>query len=339
MSEEQKEILQMVSDGKISADDGAKLLDALTKGERKRREMESPATRAREKRRILLETKRMSPFPGLGNIPEMGRLMRNVMRDSMPGMNEDEYVDIDEDMYDDAGLLEGALELEEGTVLVLRRRIRRNSAGDLILNGVPGSKLNIVNEDESEVHLFRDNGTVLLKWDKGDLELNVPETVKNVRASIMGGDVILNGVTAVADIKTKGGDINLSEASMAFRVKTMGGDILISLTEHWNNDSKATTMGGNITLGISESIKASISAKTMGGVITVQDDIPVVTESGHPGASRVNIYLSDEEDAPELRVKTMGGNISIALSDEKPLEEKDVGEEEHQEKEKMVEDE
>ncbi len=326
MSEEQKEILQMVSDGKISADDGATLLEALKVGEQRRREKESPARRVKEMKRRMHEIKAISPLPGLGGMRELGRMMRGIMRETVSDID-GEFVEIDEEMYEDEGLLEGPIELESGTELVLKRRIKakRNRGGDLNLIGVEGSALEVVGENAPAVSLFRENGTVYLKWDTGDLTLNVPETVENVRASIMGGNVSLSGVSADTAIKTKGGNINLSDASRAFSAKTMGGDIMIRLTDNWNEDSEAATMGGNINLILRERTRSEISAKTMGGEITVQEGISGLTESGHHGASRVNIDLSDGQEAPDLSLKTMGGDISVTISGEASEDKKNAG--------------
>ncbi|NOQ21266.1 MAG: DUF4097 family beta strand repeat protein [Candidatus Aegiribacteria sp.] len=323
MSEEQREILQMVADGKISADDGAKLLEALKTGEQKRREMGSPARRVKERKRQMRENKRISHLTGIGGMREIGRMMRGIVRESLSGSEDDEYVEIDEDILEDAGHLEGPIELGEGTELVLKRRVHRhnrNSGGDLILNGVEGSSLEVIGEDTPGIRLYRDNGTVYLKWNKGDLTLNVPETVDKIRASIMGGDINLNSVTATAAVKTKGGDISLSEVSRAFNAKTMGGDIIITLTDYWNEDSEVATMGGDIELSICESTKAEISARTLGGEISVQEGISSVTESGHAGSSRVSIDLSGGEEAPDLSLKTMGGDISVTMSGTEPAE-------------------
>ena len=325
MSEEQREILQMISDGKISADDGAKLLEALKVGEQKRREIESPARRVKEKKRRMHEMKGVIPLSGLAGMREMGRMMRGIMRESVSGIDGD-FAEIDEEMYEDAGFLEGPIEMESGTELVLKRRtkLHRDRGGDLNLIGVEGSTLEAVGEDAPVINVYREKGTVYLKWDKGDLTLNVPETVDNVTASIMGGDINLSAVSAAAEIKTKGGNINLSDASRAFTAKTMGGDIMIRLIDNWNEDSEAATMGGNINLILRESTRSEISAKTMGGEITVGEGISGVNESGHHGASRVNIDLSDGQDAPDLSLKTMGGDISVTMSGKEPVEEKDV---------------
>lgn len=322
MSEEQREILQMVSDGKISADDGAKLLEALKAGEQKRREMESPARRVKEKKRQMHESRRISHFGGMAGMRDIGRMVRGIIKESVSGID-GEFVEIDEEMCEDAGHLKDPIQLEEGTELVLKRSVHRgrNTGGDLVLNGVEGSTLELIGEDAPDIHLYRDNGTVYLKWSKGDLTLNVPETVDRIRASIMGGDITMNSVTAAADIKTKGGDISLSEVSRAFNAKTMGGDIIITLNDCWNEDSEVATMGGDIELSILESTKAEISARTLGGEISVQEGISSETESGHAGSSRVNIDLSGGEESPDLSLKTMGGDISVTMSGTEPAKE------------------
>ena len=198
MSEEQREILQMVSDGKISADDGAVLLEALKTGEQKRRESESPARRVKEKKRIILENKRRGHFGGIAGMREIGRMVRGIVRESVSGIEDDESVEIDDEMYEDAGLLEGTLQLEEGTELVLKRRVyrhSRNSRGDLILNGVKGSTLEVLGDDTPDVRIYRDDGTVYLKWDQGDLSLNVKEKIEHVRGSKNGCSINQNVVT------------------------------------------------------------------------------------------------------------------------------------------------
>ena len=325
MSEEQREILQMVSDGKISADDGAKLLEALKTGEQKRREVESPARRVREKKRKIRENKRIGHIAGIGGMREIGRMVRGIVMESVSGID-GEFPEFDEEMCEDAGLLDGPIELQSGTQLVLKRRrkVHRDSGGDLTLIGVEGSSLEALGEDTPDIKVYRENGTVYLKWDTGDLTLNVPAAVDNVRASIMGGDINLKGVAAAAEIATKGGDINLSDTSKAFSAKTMGGDIIITLNDIWSEDSEAATMGGDINLEIRAGTRAEISAKTMGGRITVQEGIGELTESGHHGASRVNIDLSEGEECPDLSMKTMGGDISVSMSGSEPAPEKVV---------------
>lgn len=55
---------------------------------------------------------------------------------------------------------------------------------------------------------------------------------------------------------------------------------------------------------------------------------------GHQGSSRVNIDLIDREESHELGLRTMESDISIIMSGKEPTQKKN-GKEEHQESEKM----
>jgi DUF4097 and DUF4098 domain-containing protein YvlB len=326
MSDEQKEILQMVSEGKITADDGVKLLTALEEGERKRRDHHSPAKRMKQQKKMVLESMR-SHGMGLENMREIGNMVKNIVSDAVSGISENystESFNIDKDRFKDFGILDGELELDEGTELFISNS-RFSSGADLTLQGVDGSCCAVIGGDEPEVSVFRDDGSVWLKWDNGDLTLSIPETVGKLSTSIMGGDIVIGGVKTPVNVKTKGGDISILEASHGFNAKTMGGDIIISLTDLWNEDSTVVTMGGDINVGLSKDTKAVISAKTFGGEINVQDGIGKVDKSGQIGTSRVRVYLSGDEDAPDMKLKTMGGDISIGDLD---INEEEIPEEE-----------
>ena len=250
---------------------------------------------------------------GLENIREIGHMVRNIVGDAVSGISENfstESFDIDKDRFKDFGILDGEIELDEGTELFISNS-RSSSGADLTLKGIDGSCCSAIGEDAPEVHVFRDDKSVWLKWDNGDLTLSIPETVGKLSTSIMGGDIVVSGVKTTVNAKTRGGDISILEASHGFNTKTMGGDIIISLTEFWNEDSNAVTMGGDINVGLLEDTKAVISAKTFGGEIFVQDGIGKLDESGQFGSSKVRVYLSEDEDAPDIRLKTMGGDISI----------------------------
>ncbi len=312
MGEEQRQILQMVADGKVSADEGARLLEALEKGQHRRRDIDSPARMAREKKRIIRERIRDGEMGGFEGLKDIGRMVRNMIRESVPGMEEDDFPDgFEEPVDEDSKLLEGPLELEEGTRLVVRRALVRNSAGDLLVSGNDGSSLEMVGDEPPEVRVKTEGNSVFLVWSTGDLHLSVPKTVEELVVKILGGDIVVNDLSASIKLRTKGGDIGLNDVSGDFSAKTMGGNVMIRLGEGWSEDSKASTMGGNISLEVREATGAVISARTMGGNISVGDGLSAEQHSGHAGSSAVSIDLSDGEDGPELKLKTMGGDISI----------------------------
>ncbi len=312
MSDEQKEILQMVSEGKITADDGVKLLNALEEGERKRRDHHSPAKRMKQQKKMILESMRGQGM-GLENMREIGHMVRNIVGDAVSGINENfstDIFEIDKDRFKYFGILDGELELAEGTELYISNN-RSRSGADINLEGVKGSSCSVIGDDAPEVSIFRYGESVWLKWDEGDITLCVPETVGKLSTSTNGGDIVVSRVKTPVNVSTRGGDISILEASYGFNAKTMGGDIIISLTDLWKEDSAVVTMGGDISVGMLKGTKAVISAKTFGGDINVQEGIGEIDKSGQLGTSRVRVCLSGDEDAPAIRLKTMGGDISI----------------------------
>jgi len=314
MSDEQRAILQMVSDGKISADDGAKLLEALNRGKEKRREMESPASRFKRRKRMMF-TRESSEPP-----TDIGHMVMSVVHNAMNGIKHDlEEPEVDSFDFDEAesSPLDGDLVLEEGTELFLRRSGRnRMKPGDVVLIGVEGSICRLLSGAESGVIIDREDNAVRLRWSDGDLVLEVPSTVSRVMADIMGGDLVTNGLDASVHLRSKGGDIVLLDTGNAFDAKTMGGNLMITLTGEWDEDSRISTMGGNITLGVQSGTAGLVSARTLGGTITVSEELGEVNTSSRPGSNRVRVELSEGSESPSLRMKTMGGDITIGLTEE-----------------------
>jgi hypothetical protein len=96
----------------------------------------------------------------------------------------------------------------------------------------------------------------------------------------------------------------------------MGGNIMIKLKEMLSGDSKASTMGGNISLDIAPSARAVVSARTFGGQIQLSDVFEAEVKGGQPGSSEIVIDLSDGEEATDLKLSTMGGDISVDGSED-----------------------
>lgn len=305
MSDEQRVILQMVSQGKITADDGVKLLEALGLGEEKRRDREAPAGKAR-RRNILFRT--------VGDqIPDIGHMVRTVVNDAISGIRMDQQEpEADFCMVEGEGgepIGEG-IELAPGTELVLRP-LCTSSGGDVALAGVKGSLCRSVSPDQPEIRVYRDGSTVWLRWNEGDMSLEIPETVDRVTVDIMGGSLASEGLLSRVRLRSKGGDISIREARRGFDAKTMGGDMLVTLTEAWGEDSRISTMGGDITIAVADAPAANVTARSFGGSVFVQEELGEVTESGRPGSSRLRLVIGDREDRPDFRIDTMGGNIRI----------------------------
>lgn len=321
MGEEQRTILQMVADGKISAEQGAGLLEALEKGERKRRDISSPAMKARERKRVLRERLRSGEVGGLDGLRDIGRMVRSMIRDSAAGMEDDDlFQEADEFMNESAEVLEGPLDLDRGTKLVIRRGTADNSAGNIFLTGAEGSALECTGEEASGVRYRREGDTVYLGWRSGDLHLAVPDTVDRIMLKLAGGHATVGRVAASVKARTKGGHVTMDGVPGGFSVKTMGGNVTLRLPEDWKGNSKASTMGGHLSLELSPNARARISARSMGGGVSVSEDIQAEREAGHSGSSAVSIDLSRGGEAADLALRTMGGDITIGLLDGEPGE-------------------
>lgn len=324
MSEEQRTILQMVADGKITADQGAGLLEALEKGERKRRDDSSPAMKARERKRILRDRLRSGEVAGLDGLRDIGRMVRSMVRDSAAGLEDEEFSpEADEFLNESEELSDAPLDLQVGTRLVVTRETTENSAGSAFLNGAGGSSLKRTEGFSSEVRYRREGDTVYLAWRSGDLHLDVPDTVDRIMLKLTGGDVFVGKVAASVKARTKGGHVTLDGITRDFSVKSMGGNVRVRLPEDWRGNSKASAMGGHLSLELSRNTRARISARTMGGGVSVSEDIEVEREAGHPGSSEVSIDLSRGEEAADLALRAMGGDITIGLTDGEPGKEND----------------
>jgi len=306
VSDEQRVILQMVSEGRITPDDGVKLLEALARGEEKccAGVPDRPSPR---RRRLLMSA-------GGERIHDMGHMLRTVVHDAMGGAGI-EIGEREEDPFEMEGgglPMEDPLEIPDGTELVLRSRLCASGcAGDVFLRGVPGSLCRVLSGDPSEVRVYRDDDTVMLRWSDGDLDLEVPASVARVTVDIIGGDLVADALLSRSRLRSKGGRITIADAVRGFDAKTMGGAMSVSLADGWRESSRIATMGGDIRIDVPAGLSARISVRSFGGDVSAEEGLGEVTESGRPGSVRFDLATGSGEDLPELKVRTMGGGVSI----------------------------
>lgn len=315
MGEEQKEILQMVSDGKISAEEGAKLLEALEKG-KKKRSREKPAGRARTRKRIARARIDGDGLEGLAGLGSIGRMIRGMVKNSISGMPEDEeFPDLDENLAEPVELTDEPIQVPDGTHLVVKRTPVRGGSGNISIERGDTDKLVVQSTSPEHVKLYQDQDITVVKAGRGNLQLTVPDNVDELTVSNLGGNTVLSGLQARVSIKSRGGNVTLESLLGDLFCKSMGGSVSISLAPEWNGETSVSTMGGNLQIELDPELDALVSAKTMGGSISVPEGMGDVTESGRPGASRIDIDMSHGNAESTIELKTMGGNIIISTYD------------------------
>jgi hypothetical protein len=306
MGDEKKQILQMVADGVITAEDGVKLLEALEKGDSKRRSDNPPH---RIHHRIIAE--------GIGErLAEIGPLVRNAVCEAFIGVGEgnlDEMVDIDTGPTADFNEFAEPMEIETGTTIEIRNMGgMRSSGGELVLRGIDGSSLE-VQEGVAEVASADD--VCFVQWKKGTLALGIPSTASVLHVNLRGSSVSAENISSELDLRTKGGSISLEGQGGGFCVRTMGGCIVIELSDSWKTDSKASTMGGSISLVVPDSVSAEVSASAIGGDVVVSENLGEVSTSRSHAGSKVKVLIGSADEPPGIKLKTMGGSIEITEKD------------------------
>ncbi len=309
MGDEKQQILRMVADGIITAEDGVKLLEALDRGDRKRKDHEH-IPHKKLKKHIIID--------GLGDkLAEIGPLVRTAVCEAFVGVGEED--DSDEEVIHESSFrgkyenFSEPVELSENTVLLIRNRGGMGfSSGNLELTGVEG---NILKSSGGNAKIAGGGESYCIRWNKGNLALEIPSVVVRVQVDLKGAEVAASNMSSEIDFRIKGGNIFLDEQGNSFSVRTMGGNVSVVLTDSWHGDSKASTMGGNIALVLPDTVSAAIDAATMGGQISTDGDLGDINTSGSHARARVSVLMGDDEERTRISLKTMGGNISISGKD------------------------
>jgi len=309
MGDEKQQILKMVADGVITAEDGVKLLEALDRGDRRRKDREHIPLRKLQKHIIL---------NGLGDkLAEIGPMVKTAVCEAFVGAGEED--DSDDEVIHESSFkgkfveFSKPVELPENTVLLIRNRGGIGfTSGNLELTSAEGS---ILKSSGGNAKIAGTGESYCIRWNKGNLALEIPSVVTRVQVDLKGAEVTARDMSSEIDLRIKGGNIFLDEQGNSFSVRTMGGNVMIVLTDSWHGDSKASTMGGNIALVLPDTVSAAIDAATMGGHISTDEDLGDVNTSGSHAKARVNLLMGDDGERTRISLKTMGGNISISGKD------------------------
>ncbi|RMF07901.1 MAG: hypothetical protein D6762_06640 [Candidatus Neomarinimicrobiota bacterium] len=156
------------------------------------------------------------------------------------------------------------------------------------------------------IHLNQVQGVLQLRTGGGNIDIQ--ELVGVVTGKTSGGNFSVNQYEGVLTLETSGGNITIQQGDGPLDVTTSGGDIRIT---HIHGDATLSTSGGSLYL---EDVHAqTITGTTSGGNIQVQSsagELHLSTSGGH-------IHLMDIQGPVEAT--TSGGNIT-AVQIEGPLD-------------------
>jgi hypothetical protein len=352
MSEERMRVLEMVRDGRISAEEAARLLEAL-QADRKVRtgttteRIDDPLGNLASAVAEALQTGNWrglaGSFVGSWSGGPLAGLERRRQREA-EGWQFRTFSEGEQGTFD---LPEGAhliVEHEAGSV--------EATAGDgparLILEGEGAHNFGVyVAQKDQEVIVAAYRTAPFAKMPR--LKLSVPRHVTHaslrtaggsltaegfagpislktaggsirvreqrggtVDAKTAGGSIKVGGTPSRIDLKTAGGSIRFEGLTEGFDVKTSGGSIHLSGVRLTSGDHSAKTSGGSVHIELTRDSSVEISAKTSAGGINV--NLPGA--EGEQSGSRVSRKYHGQYrgSGARLDLSTAAGSVSLHLT-------------------------
>ncbi len=212
MDEARLKILKMLEEGKITADEAAKLLEALDKSSQKTETTRSKSEQPSRQRLFgfgdmlfeIGEIVRESVTAALSTVP-------SAIRAAMSGSISEE---VDE-----------AMEVEDGTPISLML-----SAGDVNIECKESNQLVIHGDIVPEgLDINEQGGGIAIKVSGGDLDMEVPQS-SPLDVSVTAGDLDIRDVSSDLKLSVSAGDVDVSFAKVAnVDVFVKAGDISIKV--------------------------------------------------------------------------------------------------------------
>jgi len=297
MSEEKREILQMLKEGVISVDDAERLLNALHERSEDHGQTNSHESKTKES---TIKTVFSCIEEGLSGIgPMIKETIQNVVGDGNDEIPAG---------FEKIILKENELELDEGSDLSIYSKKR--AKGDVKLHGVPGRLCELISEND-DTEVYKNGNSVIIKYSGDGFRASIPKSVSSLKVKIMGGNIDYDDIHCAASIKTMGGNIRVSGVESDTNIKTMGGNIGVILSDDWKKEFSATTMGGSIVIRLPKNISSKISSSTMAGDIYIDSGFSLSNNNKGFPFQKLKGSIGDHDSDNSIKLKTMAGNIDI----------------------------
>lgn len=294
MSDARMEILKLVAEGKISPEEGDRMIAAL--GEQD----EIPAD---------------EEAPGKSWTDSIARALQDVADTVRRGV--DDAVGATHRVFDEhhpdtesVQISGGDFEVVPGARLKVQHAIRVSFGGTskgshVILHTGQEDRVRIVRGQAIEVH--RNGNDYVLTWAKGNLELEVPPSLAGLDARCMGGDLEVQGFPGPMSLETMGGELRVRSPRSAFKVRTLGGRARVTDMDLKDGAASISSTGGAVNIELASTASLTIRATTLGGKI----EFPPGTEQESVGRTRRRATCVIGEGASALSIDTLGGDVIV----------------------------
>jgi hypothetical protein len=294
MSQARIEILRLISEGKITPEEGDRLLRALDEPPRGADE-EPPGTKGWTEgvasvMQEVAETVRRTTEEAVG-------AAQRVFEEARPGA-------------ETISTREGGFEIPAGARLRVQHAIRVSFGGGskgshALLRVGSSDRVRVIRGEALEVH--RAGSDFVLTWAKGPLELEIPAHLAALDVRCMGGDLEIQDFPGAMALDTMGGELRVRGPRVPFRFRTLGGKGRVSDLDIREGGAVISTAGGDVQIDIAPGASLAIRVSTLGGTI----DFPPGTERDAQGKTRRRATCVIGDGAAELRIDTLGGDVRV----------------------------
>ncbi len=303
MSDARKEILRLVADGKITPEEGDRLLRAL-EGPSAGTGQETPdaAGEAQAGRGGRLAD-------GIAQvIEEVGETVRRAMEDALGTAQRafDEHRATTESVE----IRDGRFSAPPGARLKVQQAIRLSfgggsKGGNVILRAAPDDVVRVIRGEAVEAH--RNGADYVLTWAKGNLELEVPRSLSGLDVRCMGGDLEVADFIGPMSLETMGGELRVQSPRAPFKFRTLGGKVRVVDCDLRDGTATINSTGGDVFVQFAPDASVTVRASSLGGTF----DFPPGTKREEQGRTLRRASCAIGQGAAEIRIDTLGGDVRI----------------------------
>jgi DUF4097 and DUF4098 domain-containing protein YvlB len=278
MSEERLRVLKLLEEGKISADQAARLIQALGRERRPGFDLPEPPTPPEPpfcvpgRRHFRVQMRELDRIPDI-----VAGAVSSAIRS----------VDFDED--------EGKREFVGATGLFLK-----TVSGDVTVKGWDKDSISL-DQSDAMTKVRQRGDQVMVRAISGDTEAMVPLTSRLELVSVS-GDVNVSGVSGEFGLKSVSGDVELAEFSGKARIELVSGDLeMEDVSGEFEVDSKS----GDINIEPSGQLSGSVRSKSGDIDIEIGPDADLVLEMDIEEEGEIRAELGFDHEVVEQGERTL----------------------------------
>lgn len=301
MSNERDRILSLLEDGKITADQATRLIEALG-SERTETDFRLPPHAPFGQRHFRVR----SGGRGLDRIPDVvATAVASAMKNGFePG--EERSTDFPGKRHLLVKSVSGDLDVTRGD----EERIGLSYSGGMVKVRSSGDQVVVRTMAGDVSATVPTDGRLELEVVSGDVSIS--EAGSRIEVKTVSGDVDITRTTGDAQVKTVSGDVSLDRVAGGLEVETRSGDV--DVVPSGPISGSILTVSGDVSVALGKDADLVLELETEeDGDIEVDDELPheVLEES----EDRVKVKLG--AGSRTLVVKTRDGDIDIRAAEEK----------------------